>query len=257
MAIFSGEPASRNAILGNIPREELLRIWPVLTRVRLVPGQVLQETDEHIDEIYFVEEGLVSMATRLGDSGDMSEVDSVGRHGAVGLAALLNPNPVSFYHSVVQMPGIARRIPVPALRDALPQATVLRQSLFRALEVGFLRLSLNVACISHHSLSGRLARTLLMLHDVGRDETLDVTQEFLARMLGVRRPSVTITIGALESSGVIRIRRGHIAICDRPGLIRAACDCYGQLTRHVSGVQETASLPRPPMCEPIPFNLPA
>jgi CRP-like cAMP-binding protein len=127
---------------------------------------------------------------------------------------------------MVQLPGAALRMSAGALRDCVETMPVLRQSLFRALEALLAQISQTAACNALHSLPERLARWLLMAHDRVDGDELHLTQEFLAIMLAVRRPGVSVAIGTLQAAGLLRHQRGRILISDRAGLEAAGCDCY-------------------------------
>ena len=113
-----------------------------------------------------------------------------------------------------------------AFRHALEQEPEFRQRLFLYLEVMIAQIAQTAACNARHDLEQRFARWLLMAHDRGENEELQLTQEFLATTLGVHRPSVSLVAGTMRRAGLIRYGRGHISVLDREGLEAAACDCY-------------------------------
>ena len=219
----------RNQILAALPPAEIGLLRPVLTRVRLANGVDLHEPGEPIRQVFFVESGFASMVAGVDDASASIEVGLIGREGMTGLAALSSPEMTPFNRVMVQMPGAAYCMPAQALRDNAEAMPVLRQLLSRAVEAMLAQVSQTAACNSKHNLSQRLARWLLLAHDRADGDELPLTQEFLAVMLAVRRPGVTITMGALQAAGLVRHSRGRVLIRDRAGLEGAACGCYGRV----------------------------
>ena len=137
--------AARNLLLAALSPSELAGLRPHLTRVRLVRGQVLHESGQPVEYAYFVETGLVSMGANVDEPGDgtelgMAEIGMVGPEGLVGLAALRHPGATSYGRSIVQIPGIALRIPMPALRAAAHAVPALERVLLDASQVAAVEL---------------------------------------------------------------------------------------------------------------------
>lgn len=219
---------SSNALLSVLPSKEIGQLRRLLTHVRWVNGQVVYEAGERIEHVYFVDQGFASMIAEADGYGNHTGVGLVGREGMLGLLALFDPEAVSFNQMVMQVPGAARRMTAQALRDSVDGMPVLRRLLFQALEVSMAQVAQTAACNSRHALVQRLARCLLMAHDRVDEDELTVTQGSLSVLLGVRRAGVTIAMQALQETGAVSRRRGRILICDRSGLRKAACDCYGR-----------------------------
>lgn len=222
-----------NEILRALPPDEVRRLRPHLTRIRLVNGAVLYRAGDRIDDLYFVEQGFVSMVAVADGVENRVEVGLIGREGLVGAVALIAPGATSYVQAMVQMPGAAYRIPTAALVANLEQAPMLRRLMLQAFEASMAQLAQTAACNSRHTVPQRLARWLLMAHDRVEGDELPLTQEFLAIMLAVRRPGVTIAIGESQAAGLIRHSRGRIIICNRPGLEAAACVCYDRVRKFV------------------------
>ena len=226
-------PIPRNEVLRSLADGEFSPMRRHLTRVHLVQGQVLHEAGERIEHAYFIEQGVVSMMAQVdvanGIEPGMTEIGMVGREGLVGINVLLQADAPSYSHSVVQLPGVALRIPAPALRDLAASIPALRDNLYWALQVMMSTIAQTAACNSRHALPERLARWLLIAHDRMDGDVLPLTQEFLSIMLGVRRSGVTIASAALERAGTIRHSRGVITIADRDGLESASCNCYARV----------------------------
>jgi CRP-like cAMP-binding protein len=130
---------------------------------------------------------------------------------------------------MVQLPGAAYRMAAQALRDSADAMPALRLRLTRRQQSLAAHVSQTAACNSTHALPQRLARWLLMAHDRADGDTLALTQEFLAIMLAVRRPGVTVAMGTLQAAGLLSHSRAQVRILDRPGLEAAACECYGRV----------------------------
>jgi len=227
-------PMFGNQILQALPAEEMRRLRPHLTRIRLVNGTILHQAGDGIEQVYFVEQGFVSMVA-LADSTESSvEVGLIGREGLVGALVLLVPEATSYAQAMVQMPGAAYRIAKTTLLTSLEQLPVLRHLALQAFEGSLAQLTQTAACNSRHNVPERLARWLLMAQDRVEGDELQLTQEFLAMMLAVRRPGVTIAVGGLQAAGLVQHSRGRIIICDRPGLERTACACYDRVRKFVA-----------------------
>jgi CRP-like cAMP-binding protein len=216
---------TRNETLAALAAAELERLRPHLLRVELVANQVLYGAGAPIDYVYFLEEGLVSLTVDTGDDG-LVDAAVVSRDGVVGGQILLSPDAISIYRTVVQIPGRALRMPVDAFRDAASELATLRDRCLRVIYVALVQASQAAGCNARHELSERLARWLLTLRARMDEDEMPITQDFLACMLGVRRPGVSIVAGGLQTKGLIRQGRGRITVLDRAGLEVEACHCY-------------------------------
>ena len=226
-------PTFRNDILAALPANEITRLRPHLTRGRMVNGQSLHEPGERIEQVYFFEDGFVSMVSPIDTAQYGVEVGLIGREGIVGAAAAFSASIIAFNRAQVQLAGTAFRMSAVSLRAALDDTPVLKQALFRSMEGLMAQVSQTAACNSRHTLSERCSRWLLLAHDRIDGDDLLLTQEFLSIMLAVRRSGVTVAIGTLQSAGLIRTGRGRIVIADRAALEGAACACYGRVQRFV------------------------
>jgi CRP-like cAMP-binding protein len=224
-----GRYQPRNRLLAALPHEVLATLLPHLRPVALPRGRVLCETDEPLRRVYFVEAGAVSLMAVFED-GTTAEMATVGREGLVGIGILLGDD-TAFGRYVVPLAGAALAAEASRFAGALSDSPVLRaacQSYARAFVGHLLQ---NVACNASHSVEQRCARWLLMCGDQTADAGFVLTQEYLAEVLGVRRSTVTFVARALQQRGLIRYRRGAIAVLDRWRLERAACACY-EVVRH-------------------------
>ena len=223
-------PVVRNRLLAALPASVLAQLSPKLQPVTLDLRQVLQVARAPVDAVYFHEVGWTSMVAQL-DEGMTAEVGLVGREGMVGLPLAFGVE-TSFVEAMVQGPGTALRMEAAAFRHALDAHPALRTLLFRYGEFMHAQVTQTAACNGNHGLEQRLARWLLMSHDRVIGDELPMTQEFLAMMLCVHRPSVTVAARILQRANLIRYGGGSITIIDRPGLEAASCECYGTVRQH-------------------------
>jgi len=233
---FIAPQSSHKELLSLLPPAEMERLRPHLVRVRLVNGQILHEAGERIGQVFFVQQGFVSMVTEVDGDDKVTEVGLIGRESMVGLPVLLGPGAASFNRAMVQSPGDALRLPAQMLHDNAGHLPMLRRLLSQAMEVFMAQVAQTAACNSQHSLVQRLARWLLMAHDRVDGDELTATQEFLSIMLAVRRSGVTVASQALVITGAIRVGRGRMTVCDRLPLEAAACGCYGRVKAFTEGV---------------------
>jgi CRP-like cAMP-binding protein len=214
---------TRNRLLAALPPDVFVRLRASMTHVSLSHRQVLYAPDQSVEAVYFPESGMISLVADL-DDGVQAEVGIIGREGMVGMS-LLHGVDTSFNESFVQIPGTALRMAAAVFQQELASAAF-RNRLLRYVEAHQAQVSQTAACNGRHGLEQRLARWLLMAHDRVDDDEVPLTQEFMAMMLGVHRPSITVTAGILQRAGLIRYVSGRITILDRPSLEAASCECY-------------------------------
>jgi CRP-like cAMP-binding protein len=163
------------------------------------------------------------------------EVATIGREGMVGLPVFLGRS-TSPNAAFCQIPGQAALLPAVQLPPALSSGGALHGLLSRFTQATMVQIAQNVVCNTVHTLGQRAARWLLTTHDrVGRDQ-FQLTHEFFSQMLGASRPTVSETASKLQSGGLIRYRRGQLTITNRPGLEKAACDCYAIVRAEFDGL---------------------
>jgi len=214
----------RNRILSLLPGTELEALLERCEMVTIKSKDVVFRRNEEIRHIYFPEDCVISLVTELED-GDSVEAMTVGADGFVGMA-VFHGVPSSRLKAIVQITGEARRIGTDDFRRLVRDSENLDRLLHRYSQFVFETVSQSAACNRLHVIEQRCARWLLMSQDrVGRNH-FDLTQEFLAEMLGVRRPGVTVAMGVLQKAGLITHGRGNITVIDRPGRERASCECY-------------------------------
>jgi CRP-like cAMP-binding protein len=181
---------------------------------------------------------MISMVSTMDN--DTVEVGTVGREGMVGLPILLYAESMPT-RAFVQVEGAAQRITADGFRAALREGTDLAPLLYRYAQTLFDQVAQSVACNRLHDLEERCARWILMTHDRVGEDQVPLRQQFLAEMLGVHRPAVTLAAGALQRAGLIRYHRGIIEVLDRSGLEEAACPCYRIIRRSFERLRETAA----------------
>ena len=215
---------SGNRLLDQIPDEEFDALEPLLQTVSLTIRQVVHQYDGDISHVHFPTTALISLLTVLQDD-DPIECSTVGKEGFVGLSVMLGIG-MSPHRAICQMVGETLRLPVNRFQAALARSPGLTRLIHRYAAFSLRSSSQGIACNVLHTVEARACRWLLIINDqAGRDE-FTMTHEFLAFMLGVRRQSVTVVAGALQSAGLIEYRRGQIVVRDRVRLEEAACECY-------------------------------
>ncbi len=227
VAETEGRPAS--PFLRALPAASYALLASELEVVHLPVKVVLWEPDAPIRSVYFPLTCVMSIIVPL--KGDLAvEAGTVGREGFLGVPVLLGAESSST-RAIVQVPGSASRLPASVFRHALAENKPLRDFCLRYAQALLEQTAQSVACNGRHDLSERCARWLLMTQDRVSGNEFPLTQQFLAIMLGVRRATVTVAAGMLQSAGLIQYRRGHVTILDRPGLEEAACECYDTVRR--------------------------
>jgi CRP-like cAMP-binding protein len=217
----------KNRILLGLPPKELDSVLPKLEFVRLKSRHVLHESGETLKSAYFYNSGMFSVLSIMPD-GKSVEVGLAGKEGFSGVPLIAGFR-TSHTRTVVQVEGTAFRIDASHFRSAVREFRQLDRQVQRYGQLAALQVTQIAVCNRLHEVEERLARWLLMSHDRLASNTLPLTQEFLAQMLGTRRSSVSIAAGILQRAGLIEHSRGNATILDRPGLEEACCDCYAQL----------------------------
>jgi len=193
--------------------------------VSLDQEEVLYESGERIDTVYFPENAVVSLLTTV-DGETSFEVANIGSEGIVGVPVFLGVETVGARERYqVEIAGQARAMDAGAFLEAA-QRDPLRGLVQRFVQALFVQVAQRLACAALHPIQARYSRWLLLTHDRMGDRELPLTQESLAQMLGVRRASVTAAASALQEAGYIRHSRGRVAILDREGLEKTSCECY-------------------------------
>ena len=212
-----------NRLIAAIPARQLAQLAPSLEIVPLTPRTVLVESGAPLHHAYFPHGGVICLMAAMRKGG--AETATVGPEGFIGFEALLGSR-IASQRVLVQVEGTASRLPIQTLADAAQESASLRGLLLGYVRYFLIQVLQSVACNGLHSVQERFARWLLMAHDRAGTDSFRLTQEFLADLLGIHRPSVTIVARTLQSAGLISYSRGLITITDRQGLEEATCECY-------------------------------
>jgi CRP-like cAMP-binding protein len=215
---------NQNHLLAALPTAEFERLAAKLELVPMRLGDVLYEPDQQLRYAYFPTTAVVSLHYVM-ESGDSAETAGVGNEGVVGIALFMGGDTMPS-SAVVQTAGHAYRLEGRLLKQEFSRAGLMQRLLLRYTQALITQMSQTAACNRHHSVEQRLCRWLLLAQDRAPMRELVITQELVAGMLGVRREGVTEAAGRLQRAGLIRYRRGHIAVLERAGLETLACECY-------------------------------
>src|SRR3954465_14721783 len=232
-----------NDLLAALSAADRSRLLPDLDVVPLRLREFLHKGGEPVEHVYFPGGGFLSVVTILEDGG-MVEVATVGREGAVGVAAVLDGATAESATLVQGESDVCYRMSARAFRREMDRRGAFYELLTRYLHayLGFIMQS--TACNAVHNVEQRLARWLLMAHDRMKADQFPLTQEFVAMMLGVNRSTVTVVAGTLQRAGLITYHRGRIEVLDRERLESASCECYRATTRLLESVISKRA-PRP------------
>ena len=215
---------AENQILACLPAAEQERLRPHLQPMDLEQGTVIYEAGQTLPYVLFVDQGMISVVSIMED-GATIEVGTIGNEGVVGLGVIMEVETTRYRHNV-QVAGRGRRMSVAALRAEIQHDRPLRKLLFRYHAAFMTQLMQGVACNGLHSIEQRCCRWLLTTQDRLGSQELNITHEFLAQMLGVRRASVTEVLRPLQTAGMIAARRGQVTILDSNRLAANSCECY-------------------------------
>ena len=219
-----------NRLLAVMPHDALERLLPDIERVKLVAGDVLNDVDGGLKHAYFPANMIVSVLV-LTAGQETIKVAVIGREGMTGIPALMgNGSPHS--RLVVLNTGDAFKVPAAALKIEFDRNEAVMRLLLRFAQTLITQMAQNAVCSRHHHIAPQLCTWLLSCMDrLPQDNSLRVTQEMVAGMLGVRREGISSAAGTLRQLGLIDFSRGRISMLDRPGLLANACECYQVIKR--------------------------
>jgi CRP-like cAMP-binding protein len=222
MSVLSNWPSNR--LLLALPSSDLKHLLPELEQIRCQRAQVLLDVDSSLDHVFFPDSGVVSVVAVYAD-GSIIEMATIGREGCTNVQAVFGAKSSSA-RFLVQIPGSAAKMSRAAFTRAMGSMPSFRRLMYAYVQAFLEQVMMSVACNGAHSLKERLARWLLMMRDRCDDNALEITQNLLAEMLGVQRPSITNVARELERAGLIERGRRQVTILDRRGLMKASCECY-------------------------------
>jgi CRP-like cAMP-binding protein len=230
MSAVPESAVEKNFLLRTLPPQERRRLADMMDIVELGRGDVVMAANQPIRQVCFPVSGVLSMVVDMED-GRTVEVGTVGREGFAGIPLLLEAkqSPTRVYCQVP--PCLCLRMRASDFDAEMNRSGSLRGNVLRYAQASLIFASQLIACGILHTVEQRLARWLLMTQDRVGDDSLNLTQQIISEMLGVRRAGVTTAAGYLQRKRWIRYDRGNIAILDREGLQNAVCECYGTIAR--------------------------
>ena len=216
---------TENRLLDMLPIDDRVDLVSKMDRVAITPHDMLQPPGRPMRKVHFPISGVISLMTPLAD-GTAIETATVGNEGMVGVHAFLGGGVLNNAQAMSQVPGEMLSIGVDTFRAFVDDDGKMRDIMMAYTQALFVQIAQAVACNGVHEIQQRAAKSFLEAHDRVEGDQFLLTQEFLADMLGVTRPSVSVAAGTLQAAGLIMYRRGHVTILDRPCLEEASCECY-------------------------------
>ena len=214
----------QNHLLAALPSGVQQRLFPYLKLERLPLGTVLYEPGHNLSKVYFPIDSIVSLLY-MTESGASAEIAMVGYEGVVGIAVFMGGASTTS-RALIQSAGLAYSLPAPQVLREFNHNTETRMLLLRYTQSLVTSMAQTAACNRHHSIAQQFCRWLLLSLDRLPGNTLNMTQELIANMLGVRREGVSEAAHKLQKLGVIKYCHGHITVLDRPRLEQLSCECY-------------------------------
>ena len=238
---FSRKTVHENGIFDLLPAEDYERIRPHLEDVCLPVGQNLYEYGDEIQYVYFPLDAVIHLFLTM-KSGATIETGVVSSEGVLGFPFFMGAKTVSS-QAIVLHSSRALRIRSEIIKREFDRGGHFQHLILRFMNAFYIQLSQTAACNRIHQVEGRLCRWLLLMHDRLKTNRLKVTHEFIAQMLGTRRPYITAACGCLQRKNIIRCTRGHIEILDRRGLEENCCECYEVIRRGSNFISKVRSHP--------------
>jgi CRP-like cAMP-binding protein len=222
----------KNRLLTALPADAYERLRPHLETVAIPLKLTLHKAGERIEHVYFPNGGVCSVTTLMPD-GTMVEAATVGDEGMLCIEPFFGEDAVAPGQTMVQVPDTsAEKLGVEAFRLELARRGSLHVLIGHYAQVVIAQMMQSTACNALHQVQQRCARWLLMTHDRTHQQDFHLSHEFLAVMLGVQRPTVTVVAGTLQQAGLISYKHGRVKVLDRAGLEAASCDCYAIIRGH-------------------------
>jgi CRP-like cAMP-binding protein len=219
-----------NELLRYLTPADLQDLLSIMEPVYLDKQEYVYQPDDLVHNLYFPESAVISEFQILED-GKTIEIAMTGREGAVGVTAILDSHPPANWAQVL-IPGKAWRVNAPALKEKIGECAAFQRNIYKYIDSYISHISQRIVCGVHHTVEERLCCWLLMIRDRCGGGDLSLTQEQIARFLGVHRPSITLITQSLREQQVIDYVRGRISIIDKQKLENLACACYLPLRRH-------------------------
>src|SRR3954447_3808831 len=219
-----------NHFLASLSSDDSDLLRPHLRQDDLTLRQILFRAEERVQRVYFPTAGIISLVVCLSD-GYWVEAAMLGRNSVVGAGSALDGR-LAINQAIVQGNGTSLTIDTGVLSRLVSASDTLRAALMRHELASYAMTQQVAACNARHELDERLCRWLMQTRDLLGSDTLPLTQEFLAQMLGVQRSSLSVVAGKLQESGLINYRRGHIQVLDAVHLQEGSCECYSVINHH-------------------------
>ena len=217
----------KNKLLSSLLSSTYQRLLPHIEEVSFETGEVVHQPNTKITEVYFPQSARFSLVLMMSDR-SVTEIGSIGFEGIVGLCVVFGSDSTNT-SSIVQISGTALKLPADIIKKEFQRGEELQKLILLYTQVQLVQTSQIAACRSHHEIEQRLARWLLLIYDGIQQDTLPLTQKFIASMLGVRRASITETAISFQKQGIIQYSRGKISILNSSRLESIACECYGKI----------------------------
>ena len=214
----------QNQLLAVLPEAEWQRLSSQLEYVKLPLGKVLYEAGDVLSHVYFPTTAIVSLLYVM-ENGASAEIAVTGNEGIVGISLFMGGESTPS-RAVVQSGGAAYRLKAQVIKQEVARTGPVLHVLLRYTQALITQMAQTAVCNRHHSLDQQLCRWLLLSLDRLQGEELEMTQELMANMLGVRREGVTEAAGKLQKAEVISYSRGRIRVLNRPRLENLTCECY-------------------------------
>jgi len=214
----------KNHLLHALTNADLNRFSLDLSLVEMPLGQVLYESGEKLNYVYFPTTSIISLLYVM-ENGASAEIAVVGNEGILGISLFMGGETTPS-RAVVQSAGYGYRLKAQLLKDEFNRGGPTMRLLLRYTQALITQMSQTAVCNRHHSIDQQLCRWLLLSLDRLEKDELSMTQELIANMLGVRREGVTEAAGKLQKLGIINYSRGKIVVLDRPALEKICCECY-------------------------------
>jgi CRP-like cAMP-binding protein len=229
--VGNGIVPNRNRLLASLKANDFSPLSRYLREVPLDQGALLEERGERVDAVHFPQTGMISLIVEMPEDGSI-EVGTVGREGGVGLTVGLGSR-IASVSALVQVSGTSLSISASRFRAVAAQSSQIRDMSVRYAELQTVQIQQTAACNALHDVPSRLSRWLLQTSDKIEDNTIPFTREFLGKMLGVQRPTISGVAAKFEADGLIHTHRGQIELLDKKGLEKQACSCYKFIGRHI------------------------
>src|ERR1017187_926124 len=236
---MSGHDPIQNHLLNALSPAGRERLYPQLELVQMPLGKVLYESGDLLRHVYFPTDSIVSLLYVMED-GASAEIAVVGNEGLIGVALFMGGETTT-NRAIVQSAGSAYRLAGQRLKDEFHRNGQMQILLLRYTQALITQMAQTAVCNRYHSVDQQLCRWLLQSLDRLPSNTLTMTQELIANMLGVRREGVTEAASKLQKLGVVLYSRGHITVLDRPKLEKLCCECYAVVKKETDRL-----LPDPP-----------